>query len=49
MMSRIMSRWMGALRANGLRRLNQVSEREYGRAKVSESRTYTLDVKCIVV
>ncbi|KAJ0932758.1 hypothetical protein HanPSC8_Chr04g0177301 [Helianthus annuus] len=32
-----MSRWMGALKANGLRRLNQVSEREYGRAKVVQN------------
>ncbi|KAJ0621391.1 hypothetical protein HanIR_Chr01g0008071 [Helianthus annuus] len=30
----IMSRWMGALKANGLRGLNQVSEREYGRARL---------------
>ncbi|KAJ0559436.1 hypothetical protein HanHA300_Chr06g0200331 [Helianthus annuus] len=34
-----MSRWMGALKANGLRGLNQVSEREYGRARL-----YMLDV-----
>ncbi|KAF5795848.1 hypothetical protein HanXRQr2_Chr08g0344491 [Helianthus annuus] len=34
MMWRIMSRWMGALKANGLRGLNQVSEREYGRARL---------------
>ncbi|MFS7984205.1 hypothetical protein Hanom_Chr11g00983761 [Helianthus anomalus] len=33
MLLRIMSRWMGALKANGLRILNQVSERKYGRAR----------------
>ncbi|XP_035842134.1 trigger factor-like [Helianthus annuus] len=31
--------WMGALKANGLRRLNRVSERKYGRARL-----YKLDV-----
>ncbi|KAF5757181.1 hypothetical protein HanXRQr2_Chr17g0823561 [Helianthus annuus] len=34
MMLRVMSRWMGALKANGLRRLNQVSERKYGRVRL---------------
>ncbi|KAJ0874268.1 hypothetical protein HanPSC8_Chr11g0462121 [Helianthus annuus] len=29
-----MSRWMGALKANGLRILNQISERKYGRARL---------------
>ncbi|KAF5791549.1 hypothetical protein HanXRQr2_Chr09g0396021 [Helianthus annuus] len=29
-----MSRWMGALKANGLRRLNQISERKYGRVRL---------------
>ncbi|KAF5814579.1 hypothetical protein HanXRQr2_Chr03g0112691 [Helianthus annuus] len=29
-----MSKWMGALKANGLRRLNQISERKYGCARL---------------
>ncbi|KAJ0946194.1 hypothetical protein HanRHA438_Chr01g0001331 [Helianthus annuus] len=36
---------MGALKSNGLRRLNQVSERKYGRARVNSYGTNLTTLK----